>query len=189
MKKIQVLWLIALLVVNTGWYVVSQQSATQEINRPGADFSDNREAEINSLLGEDADFQIEYCFESINGGIYNVSIEVQQDSKTIHSWNGTTDDQCMEYKSSAKKGEIVILTQIEDGVEVTTNLLTWPLSNALVPGIVLFTIGTVALAFGESFIRKLIKKKLDSQSLESLPEPAPSETIQTGIWQEPVRPK
>ena len=76
----------------------------------------------------------------------------------------------MEYKSSAKKGEIVILTQIEDGVEVTTNLLTWPLSNALVPGIVLFTIGTVALAFGESFIRKLIKKKLEMILVMSQPQ-------------------
>ena len=42
MNKNYWLWLIALLVVNTGWYFVSEQSATQEINRPGADFEENR---------------------------------------------------------------------------------------------------------------------------------------------------
>ena len=39
MKNNYWLWLVALILVNTGWYFVSQQSATQEINRPGADFS------------------------------------------------------------------------------------------------------------------------------------------------------
>ena len=53
MKNSYWLWIIALIVVNAGWYVVSQQGAAQEINRPGADFSDSRDAELSSLVGSE----------------------------------------------------------------------------------------------------------------------------------------
>ena len=60
MKNNYLLWLIALLVVNTGWYFVSQQSATQEINRPGADFEEIREADLSSIVGTEIDYEIEH---------------------------------------------------------------------------------------------------------------------------------
>ena len=69
MKKSYWLWVIALLVVNTGWYFVSEQSATQEINRPGADFEENREAELSSIVGSEIEYEIEHCFESLNGRV------------------------------------------------------------------------------------------------------------------------
>ena len=59
MKNNYWLWLVALILVNTGWYVVSQQSATQEINRPGADFSQSRDAELSSIIGNEIDYEIE----------------------------------------------------------------------------------------------------------------------------------
>ena len=83
MKKNHVLWFIALLVVNTGWYFVSQQSASQEINRPGADFSPEREAKIGSILGSSVDYELEHCFASINGGVHEVSIQVESDSTVL----------------------------------------------------------------------------------------------------------
>ena len=59
MKINYVLWLAAMLVVNSGWYVVSQQSASQEINRPGAEFSESRDAKLSSIMGEESAYQRE----------------------------------------------------------------------------------------------------------------------------------
>ena len=85
MKNNYWLWAVALLLVNTGWYFVSQQNASQEINRPGAEFSESRDAELSVVYGSELDYEIVHCFESINGVVYNVSINIQQGSKTLYS--------------------------------------------------------------------------------------------------------
>ena len=90
MKKNYIMWAIALVLVNSGWYFVSQQSASQEINRPGADFSENREAELTSIVGDQSRFELEFCFKSNNGEVYDVSIEIKKNSESIYFWNGTT---------------------------------------------------------------------------------------------------
>ena len=156
MKNSYWLWIIALIVVNAGWYVVSQQGAAQEINRPGADVSDSRDAELSSLVGSEVEYEIEHCFDSTNGGVYNASITVNQGSKTLYSWNGTTDEGCVTYSSKAEEGEIVVITYIEEGVEATTTLTTWPLKNAFTIGLVIFSIGTVVVAFGDTCVRTII---------------------------------
>ena len=120
MKKNYILWILALLVINTGWYNLSKQSVNQEINRPGAEFSEVREANIGGLIGDEADFEIEHCFDSLNGGEYNVSIQVKQNTITLYEWNGTTENDCVKFKSSSGKGEIKIITEIE----ATNNIQT-----------------------------------------------------------------
>ena len=58
MKINHVLWIVAMLVVNSGWYVVSQQSASQEINRPGAEFSESRDADLTSIVGDESEYEL-----------------------------------------------------------------------------------------------------------------------------------
>jgi len=188
MKKNYILWAIALIIVNSGWYVVSQQSAVQEINRPGADFAPSRNAEITSFVGDTVDFEVEHCFESFNGGVYNVSIVVEQDSEILYSWEGDTDDGCITKSLSSDIGEIVILTEVEEGVDATINLYTWPLKSAMLLGMVIFSICTIIVAFGETVIRKMISKKLQTISLEQ-DEIEVSNDPSNGIWQEPIRPQ
>ena len=187
MKNNYWLWIIALVVVNSGWYFVSQQSATQEINRPGADFAETRDADLSSIVGTEIDYEIEHCFESINGRVLNVSLEVEQGTDTIYSWSGTTDDGCIVYSSSANEGEIKVVTIIEDGVEAKTTIKTWPLKGALVVGIILFTISTIAVAFGETFVRIFIKQRMEKTSPEVI-ETKASNTLTSGIWQDPIKP-
>ena len=187
MKNSYWLWIIALIVVNAGWYVVSQQGAAQEINRPGADFSDSRDAELSSLVGSEVEYEIEHCFDSTNGGVYNASITVESESETLYSWEGTTDEGCITYSSTSSEGEIIVVTIIEEGVETTTTLTTWPLKSAFIIGLILFSLCTVAVAFGETFVRALVKKKMDQEptnnsvKTDTFPE-------SNGIWQDPVRP-
>ncbi len=186
MRANYLLWLIALCVVNTGWYFVCQQSADQEINRPGADFSDSREAEISSLAGGEVDYEIEHCFKSTNGGVYNVSINVDMGSKTIYNWSGTTEDGCVVFSSSIEEGTVIVYTQIEEGVESTTSITTWPFRNAYLLGAIFFSIGTVILAFGESFVRHIVKQKLSAKTQNS-EETATQQTVNDQIWQDPIR--
>lgn len=189
MKINHVLWIVAMLVVNSGWYVVSQQSASQEINRPGAEFSESRDADLTSIVGDESEYELEYCFDSINGAVHNVSIEVRQDSETLFSWNGTTDGECMNHSSTTDEGKIVVITYAEDGVEVTTNLRTWPMKNALIPGMVIFSIATLAVAFAETVIRGVIKNRVKKPTTTSSEvKPSESPAVTSGIWQEPVRP-
>ena len=189
MKINYVLWLAAMLVVNTGWYMVSQQKASQEINRPGAEFSESRDAELTSIVGDESDYELEYCFESINGVVHNVSIEIRQSSETIYQWNGTTDGECMIHASATEEGKIVVITYAEEGVDVTTTLHTWPMKSALLPGIFIFSLATLLVAFSESVIRGVIKERMnnstESKEVKTIEPPA----VTSGIWQEPVRPE
>ena len=187
MKKNYWLWLIALLVVNTGWYFVSEQSATQEINRPGADFEENRDAELSAVVGDKLDYEIEHCFESLNGRVLSVNLSIEQGSDTIYSWSGTTDDGCVVYSATAEEGKITVVTTVEEGVESKTVVTTWPLKGAFIGGVVLFSIGTIAVAFGETFVRYTIKQRMDKNST-TVQEETPTTTVTSGIWQDPLRP-
>ena len=187
MKNSYWLWIIALIVVNTGWYTVSQQGATQEINRPGADFSESREGELSTLIGSEVDYEIEHCFESINGGVHNASITVQSDSEVLYTWEGDTDDGCITYYSVAGEGKFVVTTIVDEGVETTTTLTTWPMKNAFLMGLILFSLCTVAVAFGETFVRTLVKKKIDQNHSTATPQIG-SISQPSGIWQDPIRP-
>ena len=187
MKSSYYLWIIALIVVNTGWYIVSQQGATQEINRPGADFSESREGELSALIGSEVDYEIEHCFESINGEVHNASITVESESEVLYSWEGDTDEGCITYSSTAGEGDFVVITIVDEGVEATTTLTTWPMKNAFVMGLIVFSLCTVAIAFGETFVRAFVKKKIE-QNHSSVTPQIESFSQSNGIWQDPVRP-
>ncbi len=194
MKKNHILWLIALLIVNSGWYFISQQSAGQEINRPGADFSGEREAKIGSIIGSSVDYELEHCFDSINGGVYEASIKVEFESVVIYSWNGTTDDGCITFSSTSEEGTLLITTELEEGGETTTTLYTWPLKSAIIPGVVIFSIGTLIVAYGETSVRALLRKRLekieaDEKAIVGELIPNEPEVPTSLIWQEPKRPQ
>ncbi len=188
MKKNRVLWIIALVIVNSGWYAVSQQSASQEINRPGADFSGEREAKIVALVGDSGDYEIEHCFNSINGGVHNASIRVEMDSKVLYEWSGDTNDGCITYSSDTDEGTIVIFTDMEDGAESKTTLSTWPLKNALIPGVIIVSFGTLMVAYFETFVRVVIKKKIDKIDAMAIEATTEEVASTNSIWQDPVRP-
>ena len=187
MKNSYWLWIIALIVVNTGWYAVSQQGAVQEINRPGADFSESREGKLSTIIGSEVDYEIEHCFESINGGVHNASITIESDSEVLYSWEGDTDEGCITYSSTAGEGEFVVITIVDEGVDTTTTMTTWPMKNAFVMGLILFSLCTVAVAFGETFVRALVKKKMEQTHSVNTPQ-IESFSQSNGIWQDPVRP-
>jgi len=111
------------------------------------------------------------------------------DSEILYSWSGTTNADCMTFSSSSDEGTLTIITEIEEGVEATTTVYTWPLKNALIPGFLVFSIGTLLLAYGETIVRSLIRKRLEKIDALAVEEIIELEEKPSAIWQEPVRPQ
>ena len=106
----------------------------------------------------------------------------------MYSWEGNTDDGCITHTSSAEEGDIVVNTEIEEGVEVTTKLTTWPMKNAFPIGVVLFSVGTIVVAFGETFVRYIINKFKDESADNQANEIGQNNSDIGEIWQDPLRP-
>ena len=187
MKTKVIIWTLALVIVNTGWFVISGQGAIQEINRPGADFAEEREANMVAVFSNEAEYEIEHCFTSNNGGTYNVSIKIESKSKVIYSWEGTTEDGCVSHSGDADVGEVTILTSIEDGVDAKASLETWPLKSTFIPGLFIFSILTVGVAYLEIFVRGHIIRKIEKIQEANVPEVTLNSMDDNGIWQEPIR--
>ena len=91
------------------------------------------------------------------------------------------------FSSSASEGEITVVTDVEEGVETKTMITTWPLKGAFVIGIVFFSLGTIAVAFSETFVRYLIKQRMEKADAEQQ-KTTPNTPDLSGIWQDPIRP-
>jgi len=181
------LWVIALVIVNTGWFFVSQQSATQEINRPGADFSEKRDASISSIGSDSSEFEIYHCFESINGQELNASVKVQKGSVVLYSWEGTTNDDCITQSIESSDGDLVVITEVEEGAESTVSIVTWPMKSIFAVGVFVFTIGTVLVAYLEILVKNTIKNRLKKQPKSQTEDEQDLAIETTGIWQAPIK--
>ncbi|MGB1588855.1 MAG: hypothetical protein ACPHDO_00780 [Candidatus Poseidoniaceae archaeon] len=187
MKNKIYLWAIALIIVNTGWFFVSQQSATQEINRPGADFAEKRDASITSIGSDSSEFEIYHCFESTNGQELNASVKVQKDSVVIYSWEGTTEDGCVTQSIESSDGNLVVITEVEEGAESTVSIVTWPMKSFFAVGVLIFTIGTVVVAYLEIIVKKTIKNRLNKEPKSQSEDEQNLIVETTGIWQAPIK--
>jgi hypothetical protein len=61
------------------------------------------------------------------------------------------------------------------------------MKGAFVTGLIVFSLCTVAVAFGETFARAFVKKKIE-QNHSTAPPQIESFSQSNGIWQDPVRP-
>ena len=81
---------------------------------------------------------------------------------------------------------IVLITYIIN-FEISLEWWYGLLTLSVTIGLVIFSIGTVVVAFGETFVRTIIKKKIDQEPLETTVQTS-SFTEPSGIWQDPLRP-
>ena len=82
----------------------------------------------------------------------------------------------------------MIFTEMEDGAESETTLSTWPLKNALIPGMIIFSLGTLLVAYLETLVRVVIKKKIEKIDAMAIETTTDEVTPTNSIWQDPVRP-
>ena len=106
--------------------------------------------------------------------------------KIIYKWEGTTDDGCVTKLIESEDGKLVIYTAVDDGVQSTVTLVTWPLKSSFIPGVVLFSVLTIAVAYGEVFVKKVVKKKIEKAAVvetETVSVEVHQDT--SSIWQVP----
>lgn len=190
MRKNQLMWIIALIIVNSSWIFLTGKMVPQEINRPGAEFAENRGAELDPLFSDEIDYRIEYCFKSSNGLILNYSIIVKQGNSILYEDQGTTEDGCNKFSSTGSSGDLIFQTILDPGIDSDTTLYTKPLGNVVWEGVFLFSIGTFAVAYLETGLRNNIKKKIENKPKQEPPEVQKLQPIENqGVWQTPLRPK
>ena len=190
MRKNQLMWIIALIIVNSSWIFLTGKMVPQEINRPGAEFAENRGAELDPLFSDEIDYRIEYCFKSSNGLILNYSIIVKQGNSILYEDQGTTEDGCNKFSSTGSSGDLIFQTILDPGIDSDTTLYTKPLGNVVWEGVFLFSIGTFAVAYLETGLRNNIKKKIENKPKQKPPEVQELQPIENqGVWQNPLRPK
>ena len=62
------------------------------------------------------------------------------------------------------------------------------MKSAFPIGVVLFSVGTVVVAFGETFVRFLINKYKDESADTQVNEIGKNNSDTSNIWQDPLRP-
>ena len=97
-------------------------------------------------------------------------------------------DGCVTYSSDSDEGTLVVFTEMEDGAESKTTLVTWPLKSAFIPGMIIFSLGTLLVAYLETFVRAAIKKKIEKIDAMAIEATTEEVTPTNSIWQDPVRP-
>ena len=187
MRKNQLMWIVALIIVNSSWIFLTGKMVPQEINRQGAEFAENRSAELDPFFSDEIDYRIEYCFKSSNGMILNYSIIVKQGNSILYEDQGTTEDGCNKFSSTGSSGELIFQTIVDPGIDSDTTLYTKPFGNVVWEGVFLFSIGTFAVAYLETGLRNEIKKKIENRPKEEPPEVQELQPIENqGVWQNQI---
>ncbi|MDP6864599.1 MAG: hypothetical protein QGG96_04215 [Candidatus Poseidoniaceae archaeon] len=190
MNRNQVFWVIALIGINILWSTIADNNATQEINRPGADFAPERQTSVNSIIGDSAiPASLECDFSSEIGVEGEVGWSIMLDSQVIASWDGNSSENCVGWSGELSPGEYTITTTNVEGIDASVQLHLQPFEPVRWYGHIVFSILLFALGGGEIVVRMIMPKKVkkveeDKEIVEL--EPTPSIESQ-GIWQDPIR--
>lgn len=172
------LWVVALVLINTLWLNVADQTAPNEINNPDQ-FQTYREVEISPVFGSSSPIPAELStvFESNSLDNANVSFSIKKDNQsTVFSWSGTLTDEPPVWSDELAPGQYTITTLVEEGVDVQQRLNLKPLAAVQTLGHVVLSILLVALAWGEQGVRALYDRRKKSETAQPAAEKAPFKT-------------
>jgi hypothetical protein len=192
MNRNQVFWIVALIGVNLLWGAIADNSATQDINRPGAIFSPERQASVSSIIGDSAiPASLECDFSSEIGVDGDVGWSIMSGSQVIASWEGNSSEKCGGWSGELSPGEYTITTTNVDGVDAFVQLHLQPFEPVRWYGHIAFSILLFVLGGGEIVVRMVMPKKVKKvKEVEEkeIVEVAPTPSIESqGIWQDPIR--
>jgi len=191
MNKNTVAWIVILVLINIAWAFIADNTATQDINRPGAEFSSEREAEVSSLFVSGLiPAEITCSFITNNGQNRDVGYKMILDGKVIASWSGNSSEECKDWKGELSPGDYVFETTSFDDIDATISLHLQPFEPLRWYGHVILSVLLFVFGGAEIFVRKIIpekkKKKIPTTQIQISAEETPSQN--EGIWQDPIRP-
>jgi hypothetical protein len=192
MNKNIVGWIVILILINVVWIFIADNTATQDINRPGAEFSSERESEVSSLFGlGPIPAEITCSFTTNNGQDLDVGYRLSLDGKTVASWSGNSSEKCKDWKGELAPGDYVFETTSFDDIDATISLHLQPFEPLRWYGHVILSVLLFVFGGAELFIRKILPERKEKESptpqYQIIIEDTPPQN--EGIWQDPIRPK
>lgn len=169
------LWVVAVVLINTIWMNVASQSAPNEINAEGK-FQSIREVNISPVFGSDAPIPatLESTFTSTSVDQANLSIAIKKDNVTVvYSWSGQLSDTVPAWSGELEPGTYTVETIVEEGVLVTQQLELQPFAPIQTAGHVVLTLLLIAVAWGEQGVRALLARWKPVQNVTKKTEKTP----------------
>ena len=169
------LWVVAVVLINTIWMNVASQSAPNEINAEGK-FQSIREVNVSPVFGSDAPIPatLESTFTSTSVDQANLSIAIKKDNVTVvYSWSGQLSDTVPAWSGELEPGTYTVETIVEEGVLVTQQLELQPFAPIQTAGHVVLTLLLIAVAWGEQGVRALLARWKPVQTMTKKTEKTP----------------
>ena len=150
-----VLWVVALLIINFLWGTVSQQDAPNEINNR-QQFEVVRQVNISPVFGQEtplpAMLVVEFESPVLEEGNINISIWLNNQT-LIFSWSGHLSDQPPSWSGTLAPGEYTVITEMDEGIEITQTLHLKPFATIQYQGHLVLSGCLVIIAFAENMLR------------------------------------
>ena len=191
LDKNKIIWLVAIVFVNGLWVVISDNEVPQPINRPGADFSEQRDVVIEGVLGDSSiPVRLECNFIPMENTVSDIGWDLVKDGAIIASWRGAIGESCNDWQGELSPGNYVVNTISNSSIEATIILYLAPFKAIQFTGHLLFTLTFLSIVgieiLGKKYWPEKKKPKQDSgtkHEYEKVPE-----FDEEGIWQDPIKP-
>ena len=156
-KKLNLfLWPVALLLINSLWFAVSDNAAPHEIN----DFDhaiEDRTITLAGVFGQNKPmpsvFEVEFRGLSVEEGQVEWKIFDAQD-KLIAQWAGELNDEQSGWEGELVPGTYRFQTTVDQGIITEQTLLIQPFAAYGIEGHITLSLLLILVAFTETFARK-----------------------------------
>tara|TARA_Y100000766_G_scaffold285328_1_gene307962 strand:+ start:6585 stop:7217 length:633 start_codon:yes stop_codon:yes gene_type:complete len=150
-----ILWPVALLLLNSIWFGVSDNSAPYEINDYDHPIED-RTLTLGGVFGQDkpmpAKFDVEFKSSSTEVGAVGWKI-FDQNSILIAEWSGDVSDENTGWEGELIPGTYRIETTVSQDISTEQTLFIQPFGSYSLEGHVALSFLLVMVAFAETFLR------------------------------------
>ena len=163
-----ILWPIALLLVNSIWFVVSDNSAPYEINDYNHPIED-RTVTLAGVFGQEkpmpAVFDVAFQSSSVDEGDVGWKIFDQND-ELIAEWSGDLSDEYDGWEGELVPGTYRFQTTVAQEINTEQTLFIQPFATYSFEGHMALSFLLIIVAFTETFVRKKGAVYLEKKSAQ-----------------------
>ncbi len=185
-KKLnKILWPIALLLLNSLWFGISDNAAPHEIN----DFDhaiEDRTITLAGIFGQNKPmpsvFEVEFRGLSVEEGQVEWKIFDAQD-QLVAQWAGELNDENPGWEGDLAPGTYRFQTTVDQGIITEQTLLIQPFAAYGIEGHITLSLLLVVVAVGETFARKKGSEYIAKKNIGSSASPAkvPFSRVKSGM--------
>jgi len=151
-----ILWPIALLLVNSLWGGISDNSAPYEINDYDHAIED-RTVTLGGVFGQDkpmpSTFEFEFEALSVDDGSIGWEI-IDNQGQVVAQWAGELGDATPDWNGELMPGTYIVKTNADPGILTQQTLYIQPFAAYSLEGHILLSSMLILFAVGETIVRK-----------------------------------